>query len=328
MIRKTDQQGSSAMETLDLSAVTRVAVIGECMLELSSVESESSALKKLSYGGDTLNTAVYLAGSGQQVSYFTALGEDSQSQWMIQQWQQAGIDCDHVRQMKGRVPGLYMIETDAAGERRFLYWRDSSPARELFDDRQQAKQLFHELENFELLYFSGVTLSLYKDAALKDLLNFLTGYRRQGGLVAFDSNYRPQRWPDRQRAETIYQEYYQQVDLALPTLEDDGALFNLSTPEALLEKLINLGVSEVVIKQGQKGCLVIADPGMVEAPLTVPAVKVDKVVDTTGAGDSFNGGYLSARIKGESILEAARKGHRFASQVVQNRGAVVPIDLG
>jgi 2-dehydro-3-deoxygluconokinase len=67
---------------------------------------------------------------------------------------------------------------------------------------------------------------------------------------------------------------------------------------------------------------------MVEAPLTVPAVKVDKVVDTTGAGDSFNGGYLSARIKGESILEAARKGHRFASQVVQNRGAVVPIDLG
>ena len=132
---------------------------------------------------------------------------------------------------------------------------------------------------------------------------------------------------DRQRAETIYQEYYQQVDLALPTLEDDGALFNLSTPEALLEKLINLGVSEVVIKQGQKGCLVIADPGMVEAPLTVPAVKVDKVVDTTGAGDSFNGGYLSARIKGESILEAARKGHRFASQVVRNRGAVVPIDL-
>ncbi|MDG1232264.1 MAG: sugar kinase, partial [Pseudomonadales bacterium] len=237
MSRKVDQQGLAALATRDFSAVTRVAVIGECMLELSSVESDSSALKKLSYGGDTLNTAFYLAGSGQQVSYFTALGEDSQSQWMIQQWQKAGIDCDHVRQVKGRVPGLYMIETDAAGERRFLYWRDSSPARELFDDKQKAAQLFDELEKFELLYFSGVTLSLYKDVALKDLLNFLTGYRRQGGLVAFDSNYRPQRWPDRQRAETIYQDFYRQVDLALPTLEDDVALFNLSTPEALLEKL-------------------------------------------------------------------------------------------
>lgn len=322
-----DRQSSSAVGTLDLSAVTRVAVIGECMLELSSVERESSALKKLSYGGDTLNTAVYLAGSGQRVSYFTALGEDSQSQWMIQQWRQAGIDCDHVRRVKGRVPGLYMIETDTTGERRFLYWRDSSPARELFDDRQQAAQLFHELGKFELLYFSGITLSLYKDAALKHLLKFLTGYRRQGGLVAFDSNYRPQRWPDRQRAETIYQDFYQQVDLALPTLEDDVTLFNLSSPEALLEKLTNLGVSEVVIKHGSKGSLVIAEPGRSEAPIAVPAVTIEKVVDTTGAGDSFNGGYLSARINGESILEAARKGHRFAAQVIQYRGAVVPIDL-
>ena len=322
-----DQQGLAALATPDFSAVTRVAVIGECMLELSSVESDSSALKKLSYGGDTLNTAFYLAGSGQQVSYFTALGEDSQSQWMIQQWQKAGIDCDHVRQVEGRVPGLYMIETDAAGERRFLYWRDSSPARELFDDKQQVAQLFHELEKSELLYFSGVTLSLYKDAALKYLLNFLTGYRRQSGPVAFDSNYRPQRRPDRQRAETIYQDFYRQVDLALPTLEDDVALFNLSTPEALLEKLTSLGVSEVVIKQGPKGSLVIAEPGVVEAAITVPAVEIAKVVDTTGAGDSFNGGYLSARIKGESILDAARKGHRFAAQVIQYRGAVVPIDL-
>jgi 2-dehydro-3-deoxygluconokinase len=189
-------------------------------------------------------------------------------------------------------------------------------------------QLFHELEKFELLYFSGITLSLYKCAALKDLLNFLTGYRRQGGLVAFDSNYRPQRWPDLQRAKTIYQDFYRQVDLALPTLEDDVALFNLSTSEALLEKLVSLGVAEVVIKQGTKGSLVMAKPGMVEAAIAVPAVEIAEVVDTTGAGDSFNGGYLSARIKGESILKAARKGHRFAAQVIQDRGAVVPIDPG
>jgi len=104
------------------------------------------------------------------------------------------------------------------------------------------------------------------------------------------------------------------------------ALFNVSTPEALLEKLTSLGVSEVVIKQGPKGSLVIAEPGVVQAAITVPAVEIAKVVDTTGAGDSFNGGYLSARIKGESILDAARKGHRFAAQVIQYRGAVVPID--
>lgn len=323
MSRKTKPQRRRPRPPLDLSTVKQVAVLGECMLELSSVDADDPTVKKMFFGGDTLNTAFYLATSGQQVSYFTALGNDSQSRWMMQQWRNAGIDCSHVRNLAGRLPGLYMIETDATGERSFLYWRDSSPARELFDDPQQATMLFSELKKFELLYLTGVTLSLYGDAALNLLLAFLADYRRHGGLVAFDSNYRRERWPDRRRAQTIYKSFYQQVDLALPTLEDDGALFDLSAPEDLFEKLDDLGVTETVIKQGEKGCLVETDQGMVE----IPALTVDIIVDTTGAGDSFNGGYLSARMNGDSRLKAAAEGHRYAAQVIQQRGAVVPIEV-
>ena len=320
---KTKSQHRLARIPLDLSAVESVAVLGECMLELSAVDVESPELKKLYFGGDTLNTAFYLASSGQQVSYFTALGNDPQSHWMMRQWRKAGIDCSHVRNVAGRVPGLYMIETDPAGERSFLYWRDNSPARELFDDPQQSIELFDELRKFELVYLSGVTLSLYSDTALNTLLDFLTDYRRHGGLVAFDSNYRSERWPGPQRAQTIYENFYQQVDLALPTLEDDRTLFDLPEPDDLFEKLNNLGVTETVIKLGGKGCLIETD----QEPVEIPALKVDAIVDTTGAGDSFNGGYLSARINGDSILKAAGKGHRYAAQVIQQRGAVVPIDL-
>jgi 2-dehydro-3-deoxygluconokinase len=323
MGRKTKSLHRLARISLDLSAVESVAVLGECMLELSAFDVKSPELKKLYFGGDTLNTAFYLASSGQQVSYFTALGNDPQSHWMMRQWRKAGIDCSHVRNVAGRVPGLYMIETDPAGERSFLYWRDNSPARELFDDAQQSIELFTELRKFELVYLSGVTLSLYSDTALKALLDFLADYRRHGGLVAFDSNYRSERWPDPQRAQIIYENFYQQVDLALPTLEDDGALFDLPGPDDLFEKLNNLGVTETVIKQGGKGCLMETDQELVE----IPALKVDVIVDTTGAGDAFNGGYLCARINGDSMLKAARRGHRYAAQVIQQRGAVVPIDL-
>ena len=312
-----------AGEALDLTAVESVASLGECMLELSAVDVDSSQLKNMSFGGDTLNTAFYLAVSGQPVSYFTALGNDSQSDWMMQQWREAGIDCSHVRQVVGRVPGLYMIETDPAGERSFLYWRDNSPARDLFDDVEQAAALFDELRKFELVYLTGVTLSLYRETALNALLAFLAGYRRQGGLVAFDSNYRSERWPDRQRARKIYEGFYQQVDLALPSFEDDGALFDLSAPQDLFVKLNQLGVTEVVVKQGGKGCLTETEQGLVETP----ALKVDAIVDTTGAGDAFNGGYLSARISGASMYKAMVMGHRYAAQVIQRPGAVVEIDL-
>ena len=315
------QHGSKS--PLDLSTIKTVAVLGECMLELSSPDPESPDLKKMSFGGDTLNTAFYLAASGQQVSYFTALGNDPQSHWMMQQWHDAGIDCDHVRKVAGRLPGLYMIETDAAGARSFLYWRDNSPARELFDDPQQSTQLFAELRQFDLLYLSGVTLSLYADAALDKLLGFLADFRRQGGLIAFDSNYRPERWPNQQRAHAVYKDFYQQVDLALPTLEDDATLFNLPAAEDLFETLANLGVAEAVVKQGGKGSLVEANQGIIE----IPAINVDDIVDTTGAGDSFNGGYLCARMNGESRLKAAVNGHRYAAQVIQQYGAIVPINL-
>jgi len=323
MSKKMKSQPHQTRSALDLSAIKSVAVLGECMLELSSPDVESPALKKMFFGGDTLNTAFYLAGSGQQVSYFTALGNDPQSHWMMQQWRHAGIDCSHVRNVAGRLPGLYMIETDAAGERSFLYWRDSSPARELFDDPQQSRKLFAELRQFELLHLSGITLSLYTEAALDALLGFLTDFRRQGGRVSFDSNYRPDRWSNPQRAHAIYKDFYQQVDLALPTLEDDKVLFSLTSAESLFEKLGNLGVAETVIKQGRRGCLLETNQGIVE----IPAIDVDGIADTTGAGDSFNSGYLSARMNGESRQKAAANGHRYAAQVIQQHGAIVPINL-
>ena len=311
-----------AKNKIDVSAVHSIAVMGECMLELSSLDTTEEHVKKLGFGGDTLNTSIYLTRTGHKVHYFTALGDDKHSNWMLTQWQKEGIDTRFVKQLTGRVPGLYMIETDDTGERSFYYWRDSAPAREMLNTTAKADALFDELMSFDFLYFSGVTLSLFNVQEHERLIDFLQRYRQRGGMVAFDSNFRPQRWPDLDYAKDLFKRIYACVDLALPTLEDDLHLFSLETTGELTNLLRRLGVNEIIVKQGAAGCLVEAggDSQLVLCP------SVDNVVDTTGAGDSFNAGYLSARLSGKNQLEAAQRGHHYAGQVIQKRGAIVPIE--
>ena len=102
----------------------RVASIGECMIEIA-VKPGGDA--QLASGGDTLNTAVYLARQGVAVDYVTALGDDPYSDEMLARWQAEGVGTGLVPRLPGRVPGLYMIRTDDRGERTFHYWRDRAP---------------------------------------------------------------------------------------------------------------------------------------------------------------------------------------------------------
>jgi len=109
----------------------KIAIIGECMLEFST---QVDNLYKLSYGGDTLNTAIYAARCGEKADYVTVLGDDAFSLNMLKEWQNEGVGTQHIKIKTGGVPGLYVIENDHKGERTFHYWRDSSPIRSLIAD--------------------------------------------------------------------------------------------------------------------------------------------------------------------------------------------------
>jgi len=176
----------------------------------------------LGYAGDTLNTALYLARFGARVDYFTALGTDHFNNTMIAQWRAEGIGTEHIVQVQNRTPGLYLIETDAAGERSFHYWRERAPARELFD---LAPQLLETFDAFTIIYLSGITLSLYSDSARELLFSALERYRANGGRVAFDINYRPRNWINAEQAKHIFHQMMQRTDIALPSLDDEQLLY-------------------------------------------------------------------------------------------------------
>jgi len=297
----------------------RIALIGECMIELQH-RADGSLVQ--SFGGDTLNTAVYLSralGEKGVVDYVTALGDDSFSDAMCRSWAEENIGLDRVQRLPGRLPGLYCIQTDAAGERRFMYWRNEAAVRECFTT-PAAAPILEALPDYDVLYFSGITLAVIGEQGRRKLIETLIEARRRGAQVVFDNNYRPRLWASVETARAAYRSVLPHVELALLTVEDEQALFGHADSEAVFAAYGQLGTPEVVLKRGAEACLIRCDGQFYE----VPAHRVERVVDTTAAGDSFSAAYLASRLLGGSPAEAAEAGHWLASRVIQVPGALIP----
>jgi 2-dehydro-3-deoxygluconokinase len=294
-----------------------VVCVGEVMIEMARGDDGRFAM---ACGGDTFNTAVYLARRGIAVSYATALGDDQFSDGILALADAEGVATDLVLRVAGRLPGLYLIETDAAGERRFHHWRDAAPARDLFELPDWGR-VGEALLGARLIYFSGITLSLYSNNALGRFLAVVELARQNGVRVAFDSNFRPRAWKgDLARTRTVFTEALKRVDIALPSFEDEALLWGDQSPEATVARLQAFGVAEIAVKNGPNSALIMS--GGQQEFVAVPEVVVP--VDTTAAGDSFNAAYLAARLAGEEPLAAAVAAHRFAAEKLRHRGAIMP----
>jgi len=275
--------------------------IGECMNELSR---QPDGRFSLAFGGDSFNTAVYASRLGLATAYGTALGDDPCSAGILALAEAEGVETGAIPRLPGRVPGLYIIETDATGERRFFYWRDTSPARELFE-LETSGPLAALMRQAPLVYFSGITLSLYSETGLDRFEAALAAAKSAGARIAFDGNYRPRGWRgESERARRVFSRFLRLVDMALPTFDDEAMLWGDKDPAATVERLRSAGVGEVAVKHGADGALVTSGA----ATSTVPVPREVVPVDTTAAGDSFNAGYLAARIGGAPPTEAASRG--------------------
>lgn len=295
----------------------RFLAIGECMVELSGAGED---LWRSGFAGDTLNTAWYaraLLPQDWQVAYMTVLGSDPLSERMLGFLQAAGIETGWIGRHPTRVPGLYMI-TLTDGERSFTYWRDNSAARTLADD---PVALAAALAAADVIYVSGITLGILAEPARAALLAALGQARQDGRRVVFDSNLRPRLWPSTEAMCAATTAAARLADIVLPSHDDEALYFGDASPEATAERYLALGAQEVLVKNGGAEMVL----GLAGQPLQrLPALERVTPVDTTGAGDSFNGGYLAARLTGAAPGAAARHGHAVAMQVVRHRGALMP----
>jgi 2-dehydro-3-deoxygluconokinase len=284
------------------------------MIELKQAE---DGLFSRGYGGDTLNTAVYLARLGVGVDYITALGDDALSAEMIAGWVTEGVGTERVLRLPGKLPGLYMIQTDDNGERRFFHWRDTAAARSLMD-LPETGEILNSLAGYEIIYLSAITLSLYDGEGRARLFAAIKRAREAGARFAFDTNFRARGWPDLDVARAVYREALELADVVLASTEDLLPLYPGESNEALLAWLPG---GEVVLKLAEPASIVRLQS--VLHPIKAEPVTA-RVVDTTAAGDSFAAAYVAARLAGADPIAAARAGHRLAGVVVCHPGAIIP----
>jgi len=274
----------------------------------------------LASAGDCFNVAVYLARAGIDAALATALGDDSYSDAIVALASAEGVASELMLRVRGRLPGLAVTDTDAAGTRRHHEWRGEAPARELFELPDWSR-VAEGLLKAKLVYFSGITLSLYSNNGLGRFLAILEMARAQGVKVAFDGNFRPRGWRgDLPRTRTVFMEALKRVDIALPTYDDEAVLWGDPSPEATVARLQAFGIPEIVVKNGPNSALIAA--GDTSEFIPVPEVVVP--VDTTAAGDSFDAGYIAARLTGKGPSESVGAAHHLAGQVIRHRGALMP----
>ncbi len=293
----------------------QVICLGEAMGEISSAADGRFAV---GVGGDTFNTAIYLARVGVETAFASMVGTDPFGALIRQTLYDNDVSDALLLESETAATGLYSITNAADGERSFHYWREAAAARGFF---RAAPQLAIEaLLTADCLYLSGVSLWVLQSDAAR-LIEVLAEAKSRGVRLFFDSNYRPKLWGGQEaRARQLFGDVMGLCNLVLPTYEDEVMLWGDASPTASLDRIAALGATSIVLKQGSEGCLV-RDAGH---DIAVPVPQPCTPLDTTAAGDSFNAAYIAAILGGAAPHGAALAGHDLAGKVIRTRGAILP----
>ncbi len=297
----------------------KILTVGECMVEFFC---EADARWRRGFAGDTLNTAWALRAilpDEHSVGFVSQIGSDAVSDDLVTFMSEAGISTEHLVRNPDRTLGLYTIATDDDGERSFSYWRSASAARHLADD---AGELGRAFEFADVIYLSGITAAILDIPARQNLLQGLRNAQKGGARIVYDSNHRPALWENVEATRVFADEIGSFADILLPTFDDEAQIFGDKTSEDTLDRLEQLGCREIILTNGADPVLACIDGTVHRLPLAKPV----KPLDTTGAGDSFSGGYLAARVLGFEPQEAVAHAQAVAGEVVCYRVALIPMD--
>ena len=294
--------------------MTRLIAIGECMVELAHLDGKTLTI---GFAGDSSNVMVYLRrwAPELEVSFLSALGDDPYSRQILAFWKESGIRTNHVEILPGELPGLSIIQNETNGERNFYYWRAQSAYRKLVPTVGDELNV----RAFDFLYFSGITVAATPKEHRTTLLHWIENAKRMGIKIVFDPNYRDRLWKDSDEARVVLGPFIDLTDLFLASDDDLKSLLPDQADTSFVLELMARGCSEAVIRRGSKPCDIFYNGKhlQVDAMNAIP-------IDTTGAGDSFNGTYLACRIQGVTPENAAGHAHTIAAQVVAHKGAVIP----
>ena len=284
--------------------------------DISSLENNSSNMK-INFGGDTYNSAVYfsrLTNDKTNTFYSTALGNDNFSKKMISRFKNENIKCDYIRTDGENPPGLYSIEINEKGERSFSYWRDQSSAKYIFLG-SKGKKLVKDINNADVFYYTGISAGILDEKQRKDLINIGS----TATICGFDFNYRSQLHYNNKVSQLLFNEINNRVDIHFVSFDDARELFNIKSPLEIFE-IIKEKKNLILIRY--KGSIIFKNKLQEIKTITVPH---GEVVDTTAAGDAFNGSFLAIMNNNKNfpVEENILISHSVTREVIKHRGAII-----
>ncbi len=300
---------------MEFNNLNTVAV-GEAMVELAPV---GDGLYRRAYAGDTFNTAWHMAqalAARARVGFVTRVGQDTLSDAFVADLVADGLDVSGIGRDAARSLGLYLIELSGV-ERSFHYWRSTSAARLLASD---VTTLSAALAGAGLIHLSGITVAILAPDDRERLIAALKLARAVGARISFDPNFRPKLWSSLAEVRQTIPQFLKITDIALPSFDDEAAVWEDRSPAATIARIAEAGVAEIVVKDGAGPVAFLSEGRMGQRK--TPAVT--DICDTTGAGDAFNAGYLAARLLGHATEAATMTGQGFSAKVIQHFGARLP----
>ena len=290
----------------------RICSIGECMIELSNIRQN---IFKLAHAGDTANTSIYLSRLGANSSYLTSVGNDYLSNKMIQFLKNEKVYTKNIYYNANKTVGLYLIQNNKKGERKFFYWRSDSAARTLFEN-VKLNNLLKQMAKYEAIYFSGITLSIYDQKSIEKFYKLLVLLKIKGIKIYFDFNVRLNNWINQIIAKKTILKFSLIADLSFMTREDIENLKIKNFKNTIKKNYKN----KIVIFRSENGDVDVFNKTRFEKY----KFKLNKkVIDTTGCGDAFNACFIYNYFNNHNIKDCIDVAHKLGKLVAQSKGAII-----
>ncbi|WP_422035850.1 sugar kinase [Reyranella sp.] len=296
-----------------MTSAPDIVCLGEPLIEFNRPKESDGRTWLQGFGGDSQNVAIAAARQGASTGYLTSVGQDWMGDAFLDLWQSEGVDASRVTRHPSAPTGVSFVTHSAAGHK-FDYLRKNSAASLMTPDMLPADYI----ASARVFHLSAIGQAI-SDSARETCDAALEIARKAGVKVSYDTNLRLRLW-DLDTAREVIDATIARCDIALPSLDDSQQLTGLKEPEAIAAYYLELGAPLVALKMGADGSLIATRERQTRiAPHQVEAV------DATGAGDTFDGAFLTRLLAGDDPETAARYANVAAALSTTGYGAVTPM---
>jgi len=233
-----------------------------------------------------------VANLGHNCAIVGGVGEDEFGENCLSRLKRDNVGVSSVKINKGMSTAVAFVSYNEDGSRKFIYHlRDSAATAISFLQDE-------ELRDIKFMHIMGCSLMINKQMA-DQIINYATKVKEFGGRISFDPNVRSELMTEEYIKDSV-DKITAMADVILPGVKELELITGMNNIEEGVDRLFNQNADTVVLKEGARGCRIYSK--YLKSPVFVPSFKIDEV-DPTGAGDSFDAGFVCGLIEGKDLKD-------------------------